>query len=110
MKQRDIYYANLSPTKGQEQRGLRPVVIISGNSMNDHLGVCIACPISSKIKNYASCVQLKKNKSNGLKSDSEIITFQVRTISKQRLGKKIGKISKDELEKVLGGLLYVLKY
>lgn len=110
MKQKDIYLANLSPTKGSEQGGLRPVVVISGDTMNDNLGVCIACPISSKVKKYASCVQLKKNKTNGLKQDSEIITFQVRTVSNKRLGTKIGKISEEELEKVLAGLFLVLKY
>jgi mRNA interferase MazF len=110
MKQKDIYLANLSPIKGQEQGGLRPVVIISGNSMNDNLGIGIACPISSQIKNYASCVQLKKNKTNNLKQDSEIISFQVRTISQKRFIKKIGKITEQELQKVLAGLYYVFKY
>ena len=110
MRQRDIYLANLSPIKGREQGGKRPVVIVSGDTMNKHFGLVIACPISSKIKNFASCVQLKKNRLNGLKQDSEIITFQLRTVSKTRLSNKIGKITERELQKVLAGLLCVLKY
>ena len=53
MKQREIWFANLNPTKGREQRGIRPVVIISDNDMNDHMDICIVCPLTSKIKNYA---------------------------------------------------------
>lgn len=110
MKQKDIYLVNLNPTKGSEQAGIRPIVIISGNSMNENFDVFIICPISSKIKNFTSCVVLKKSKTNGLQQDSEIITFQIRTISKNRLIKKIGEITNEELEQVFAGLNDVLKY
>ena len=110
MKQKDIFLADLNPVKGSEQKGKRPVVVISGNIMNDHLGVAIICPLSSKIKNYKGCVVLKKNKINGLSSDSEIITFQVRTISRERLIKKLGTITADELDTVIHGLNEILYY
>jgi len=110
MKQREIYLINLNPTKGREQRGVRPAVIISGDTMNKNLGLCMVCPISSKIKNYACCVELRKNKINNLDSDSEIITFQSRTVAKDRLIKKIGEITEEELSKIFEGLFKVLKY
>lgn len=110
MRQKDIYIANLDPPEGQEQSGKRPVVIISGNTMNENFGVVIACPISSKIKHFSSCVTLEKNKINNLDLDSEIITFQVRTISKKRLEKKIGEISENELKEIFKGLSEVLIY
>ena len=50
MKQKDIYLANLNPTKGSEQRGIRPVVVISANAMNDNLNVAIVCPLSTSNK------------------------------------------------------------
>jgi mRNA interferase MazF len=78
--------------------------------LNDNLGICIACPVSSRIKNYAGCVVLKKGALNGLDHDSEIITFQVRTISKERLISKLGEIPKSQLEKLKSGLLEVLTY
>ncbi|MFA6991669.1 MAG: type II toxin-antitoxin system PemK/MazF family toxin [Candidatus Gracilibacteria bacterium] len=110
MKQKDIYLVDLNPVKGSEQSGKRPVVVVSGNTMNDNFGVAIVCPISSKIKNYPVCVQLKKNKTNNLKQDSEIITFQIRTISKNRLIKKLGKITDEDLAEVFKGLNTVLNY
>ena|ERR1043165_1723709 len=110
MKQREIWYANLNPAKGREQRGIRPVVIVSGNAMNDHMDICIVCPITSKIKHYAGCLQLKKDKLNGLKEDSEIITFQIRTVAKERLVKKIGEITNEQLRNLKQGLIEVLHY
>jgi mRNA interferase MazF len=110
MRQGDIYMADLNPVFGHEQKGMRPVVIISGNTMNENLGLTIVCPITSKIKKYFSCVALKKNKMNNLRCDSEIITFQIRTISASRLVKRLGKVEPEVLKKVFEGLNMVLKY
>ena len=110
MLQKDIYWANLDPVKGKEQKGKRPVVVISGNTMNKNLGIFIICPISSKIKNYAGAVLLQKNKINKLKENSEIITFQIRTISKERMIKKIGEITDLELKAIFYSLNEVFFY
>ena len=110
MKQKDIYWANLNPTQGREQRGVRPVVILSGNAMNDHLGICIICPLTSKIKHYAGCVVLEKSDLNKLTEDSEVITFQIRTISKDRLTDKIGEITDEQLNRIKLGLSEILTY
>ena len=110
MFQKDIYLVNLDPTKGKEQRGKRPAVIISGNTMNKNLGVFIICPISSKIKNYAGCVKVSKNKTNKLSEDSEIITFQIRAIAKERMIKKIGEITNEQLKEVIYSLNEVFYY
>ena len=110
MKQRDIWLADLNPVKGSEQRGIRPVVIISGNAMNDNLNIAIICPLSSKIKQYAGSIVLQKDEQNGLSDDSEIITFQVRTIAQERLIKKLGQISEKELVNIKMGLNDILTY
>ena len=110
MRQREIWLADLNPVKGSEQRGIRPVVIVSGNTMNDNLEICIVCPLSSRIKNYAGCVVLKPDNLNGLDTDSEIITFQIRTISGHRLLRKLGEINKNQLDEVKKGLNETLKY
>lgn len=110
MKQKEIYIANLDPAKGKEQQGNRPVVIISGNILNNNLGICIICPITSKIKNYPACVIIEKNKMNNLSVKSEIITFQIRTITKDRLISKIGEITDQELQEIFNGLKKILTY
>lgn len=77
--------------------------------MNTYFGVVLCCPISSKRKNYAGFVQLKPSKSNGLNVHSEIITFQVRSLSKKRLGVKLGTITKEEFQRLHEGLWDVLR-
>lgn len=110
MKQREIWYANLNPGKGSEQQGLRPVVIISGNLMNQYLSVVITCPLTTKIKNYKGNVVLEPNETNGLLEQSEIMIFHVRSVSKDRLVKKIGNISEKELSELKLGLNDILRY
>ncbi|MFZ9847809.1 MAG: type II toxin-antitoxin system PemK/MazF family toxin [Flavobacteriales bacterium] len=110
MLQGELWYANLSPTKGSEQAGLRPVVIISGNLLNEYLNIVICCPLTTKIKNYKGDLVLEPNKTNGLKQTSEILTFHIRSISKERLTKKIGKISAGEVKELKKYLNEILEY
>ncbi|CAN5556207.1 type II toxin-antitoxin system PemK/MazF family toxin [soil metagenome] len=110
MKQGDIYFANLNPVKGSEQRGLRPVVIVSGDAMNDNFDVVIIMPLSTKIKRYAGCVLLKKDKLNNLKQDLEVIAFQLRSVSKDRLTRKTGIVTGDQLHDLKRKLFEILTY
>lgn len=110
MKQGEIWYANLNPTKGSEQAGHRPVVIVSGNLLNTYLDIIICCPLTTKIKNYKGNVVLTPTPLNQLDAPSEILTFHIRSLSKNRLEKKVGHISKTQLEEVLKGLNEILRY
>ncbi|MBM2813245.1 MAG: chpA [Ignavibacteria bacterium] len=110
MKQKDIYFADLNPIKGSEQRRIRPVVIISGNAMNDNLEICMACPLSTSLKYYSGSVFIFKDRINNLERDSEVITFQIRSISKERLIQKIGEISNNQLLEIKMKLNEVLSY
>ena len=110
MRQRDIYWASLNLGRGREQQGRRPVVIVSGDALNANLGICIACPISSKIKNYAGCLTLLNNRTNNLPTDSAVLVFQIRALAKERLIKKIGEITISELKKITELLNEILIY
>lgn len=93
MKQAEIWDINFNPTKGSEQKGIRPGVIISGNAMNDHFGLVIVCPLTSKVKNYMGNTVLPADQQTGLTAESEVLTFQIRAIAKNRLISKRGKIT-----------------
>ncbi|MFY0627789.1 MAG: type II toxin-antitoxin system PemK/MazF family toxin [Reichenbachiella sp.] len=110
MKQGEIWELYLNPIKGSEQSGIRPAVILSGNMMNKLLNVVIVCPLTTKIKNYKGNVVLTPDKINGLKEESEILTFHIRSVSKERLQKKIGSIEKDQLKNIKQGLDDILRY
>lgn len=98
------------PVKGSEQGGRRPAVIISGNLMNQYLHVVIVCPLTTSVKNYKGNVVLAPDAANNLHKPSEILTFHVRSVAKDRLKNKIGRISALELAQVKQGLEDLLRY
>ncbi len=110
MKQGEIWFTNLNPSKGSEQAGLRPVVIISGNLLNQHLNVVIVVPLNSKIKKYKGNPVLIPTKTNGLKVESEMLVFHIRSVSKDRMVNKVGNIELNELERSIKTLNEILKY
>ena len=110
MNQGEIWQANLNPYKGSEQGGFRPVVILSGNLLNRHLPVVITAPLTTKIKKYKGNPVLKPSKINGLSNESELLVFHIRSVSKDRLVKKIGNIDTEELEFAIKTLNDLLKY
>ncbi len=110
MKQCEIWFADLKPVKGSEQQGFSPVVIISGNMLNKYLQIVIACPLTSRIKNYKGNIVLEPINQNGLTEKSEILTFHFRSVSKQRLVQKIGTITPEQLSELKQGLDDILRY
>ncbi len=110
MKQCEIWYTDLNPIKGSEQKGFRPVVIISGNLLNKYLQIVIACPLTTKIKGYKGNIILEPNNQNGLLKKSEVMVFHIRSISKERLVKKIGSITSKQLSEIKQGLRDILRY
>ncbi len=110
MKQGEIWYADLNPTKGSEQSGIRPVVIVSGNLLNEHLSIVIIMPLTTKIKRYKGNPILKPVKKNGLTEESEILVFHIRSVTKTRLVRKIGSINDDELNNLKSTLDDILRY
>jgi mRNA interferase MazF len=110
MLTREIWLADLDPSEGFEQSGKRPVLIISGNAMNSRSGLVIICPLTTKIRDYAGNVVIRPDELNGLTSPSEILTFQVRTVSSSRLIRKIGLVPKDVHQLVLKNFIKICTY
>lgn len=110
MIQGEIWNVNLDTVKGSEQSGFRPVVILSGNLMNTYLNVIICCPLTTKIKNYKGNVVLEPDKENNLKKTSEVLIFHIRSISKERFIKRIGKIKNSEVQELKNNLNDILRY
>jgi mRNA interferase MazF len=110
MEQGELWYANLSPVVGSEQAGMRPLLIISGNLLNTYLNVVICCPLTTKVKNYKGNLILNPDNINNLSETSEVLTFHVRSVSKSRLIKKIGSVTKEDLKLVKKCLDEILTY
>lgn len=94
----EIYFCNLDPTQGSEQRGTRPVLVISTNAVNHNLPVSTVLPLSSVkpgAKIYPTEVFLPTSVS-GLPKDSVAMVQQIRTISHRRLANKVSTITDSE--------------
>ncbi|MEQ9466989.1 MAG: type II toxin-antitoxin system PemK/MazF family toxin [Ekhidna sp.] len=110
MRQGEIWYADLNPTKGSEQSGFRPVVIVSGDLLNTHLKTVIICPLTTKVKEYKGNPVLEPNKQNKLSEKSEVLVFHIRSVSKDRLVRKIGTVSKREVNQIQTTVQDILRY
>ena len=101
IKRGELFWVNLNPSKGSEQSGRRPVVILQNNIGNELAPTTIVAPLTTKsfVKEYPTNVNLPKGTAT-LKSDSTILLSQVRTIDKMRLEEKIGVLPSVYVEKV----------
>ena len=93
IKRGDMFYADLSPVVGSEQGGIRPVLIIQNDLGNKYSPTVIAAAITSQTNKtkLPTHIELDEN-TEGLKSNSVILTEQIRTIDKSRLKERIGHI------------------
>lgn len=101
--QKDIVHIALNPTRGKEQRGVRPAVVISGNAFHIS-GLCVICPLTSKLHRFEGDVILKPDSINKLKVESEVLVGHVRSVSLDRISKKIGVIQTAQLESIFQGV------
>lgn len=99
----DLVLVNFNPTKGHEQNGIRPAVVISGNDFHVS-GLCFVFPLTSQIKSYFGGIVLEPNDSNGLSETSEVLVSQIRTIDQRRIVKILGVIEDSELKDLHWGL------
>ena len=94
IKRGDMFYADLSPVIGSEQGGIRPVLVIQNNVGNKDSPTVIVSAITSKLNKSKLPTHIELGSEEyGLKSDSIILTEQIRTIDKSRLKEKIGHIN-----------------
>lgn len=107
LRRGEIYWADLSPTRGREQAGLRPVLIISHDVLNAPSGTVIALAITSK-EQRAGYPLTHRLRSGGLPKDSWVKMSQVRTLSAERLGERIGAVEADELAEMVEGLVELI--
>ncbi|MGK2908170.1 MAG: type II toxin-antitoxin system PemK/MazF family toxin [Desulfuromonadales bacterium] len=98
----EIRWADLNPVKCHEQGGKRPVLILSHDVFNQRSGTVIAMAITSQPQRAGFPLTLEIN-SIKLPKRSWVKISQIRTLSTERIGRKIGFISPEELSDVIAG-------
>ena len=99
----DILWAELDPVVGNEQAGRRPVMVISNNIFNERSGSVIAVAVTSQEPRAPFPLTTVISDSK-LPKRSWAMIGQIRTLSVKRLGRKIGKASRDDLDLIVEGL------
>lgn len=96
-------WAELNPVVGHEQAGQRPVVVLSHDVFNDRSGTVIAVAVSSQEPRAGYPLTLEITTAK-LPKRSWARISQVRTLSVDRLGRKLGRVAPEELERIIEGL------
>jgi mRNA interferase MazF len=103
----EIRWCELEPTRGNEQAGARPVLILSEDVFNERSGTVIAVPLTSG-EPRAGFPLTVESRAAGLPKRSWIKVGQIRTLSTDRIGKRIARSSDEELAHVIEGLNEIL--
>ena len=99
----EIRWADLNPVRGREQAGQRPVLILSQDVFNERSGTVIAAAITSRPQCAGFPLTLELT-AKGLPKRSWVKISQIRTLSVERIGKRILKATPEEIAEVIEGL------
>jgi len=99
----EIYWADLNPTIGHEQAGMRPVLIISNNVFNQRSGTVIALAITSQPQRAGFPLTYELPDSQ-LPKQSWVKISQIRTLSVLRIKEKLSQVRPEELYQIIDGL------
>ena len=92
-----IYWTVLDPVEGAEMKKTRPCVVVSPEEMNQNLETVIVVPMTLSIRNWPSRLSVRLGKQR-----ASIACDQMRSVSRERLGKRIGALPPRDQRQLLG--------
>ncbi len=95
IKQYELVLVNLDPTIGSEMKKTHPCAVISPDEMNKYIQTIVVAPLTSSSKHYPTRVKVYQPKTKGW-----IVLDQIRTVDRTRVVKKLGNLTKSEIEAV----------
>ena len=112
MKRGEVIWAELAPRSGSEQRGRRPVIVLSHDAFNETPGwrSVIVVPLSTsaaQAQRGPTAVPIPKGEA-GLKEDSVALCHQITTLDRAKLGQLLGLLSPTSLTTVERGVVAAL--
>ena len=110
VKRGRIYWADLNPTRGREQAGRRPVLVVSDDAINGQplvVSVVVGTDAANVPKDYPVNVRVKA-KDAGLPSDTVFLCFQLRSMDHSRLADQAGAMPPEKMAAVDRALKLVL--
>ena len=99
----DVRWADLNPVRGRKQSGLRPVVVVSRDVFNERSGTVVAMAVTSQPQRAGFPLTLEVT-SCELPKRSWVKMSQIRTLATERIGRKLGRVSSEELALLIEAL------
>jgi mRNA interferase MazF len=103
----DIYWADLDPIRGREQAGKRPVLVLSRELFNSRSATVIAMAITSQPQQAGFPLTFELP-AKLLPKPSWVKISQIRTLSTERIGTKLGQLPEADVDRLLEGLLDII--
>ena len=106
MKRGEVYIVDFGEGIGTEQRGKRPAIIIQNNMGNKYSASTVVVPLTSKVSKcrLPTHIMIIPNWESSLLWQSVALCEQIRTISKERVGKFFGELSENIMEEIDKGI------
>ena len=103
------WLANLNPTRGSEQAGLRPVLVFQNDAINRFTTTVLAIPLTTNLRRAAlpSCVRVAQSE-GGLESESVLLCHQLRALDTTRLQRKLGIVRPETMVAVERCVLFTM--
>ncbi|MBN2074907.1 MAG: type II toxin-antitoxin system PemK/MazF family toxin [Dehalococcoidales bacterium] len=100
IKRGEIYWVNWNPSRGSEQKGIRPALIIQNDIGNEYSPTTIVSSLTTSIeKQYPFTVKLTP-KESGLPKNSTVNLSTIMTIDKTRLTEKCGELTQSKMSEI----------
>jgi mRNA interferase MazF len=111
LKRGEVWLANLDPTQGSEQAGLRPVIIFQNDIISRFSSTIITIPLTTNQRRASLpiCMVIKQG-DGGLAQDSVALCFQMRVLDKTRLTKLLGQLNAETIARLEEVVLITLGY
>lgn len=95
----DVYLISLDPTRGKEIKKTRPCVVVSPDELNRHLATFIVAPMTTGGHPYPFRIPCRLQRKNGF-----VVLDQLRTVDRDRMVRRLGKVSSATLQTILDSL------
>lgn len=111
LKRGEVWLANLDPTQGSEQAGIRPGIIFQNDIVSQFSTTTIAIPLTTNQRRAALpiCMLIRQG-DDGLSQNSVALCFQIRVLDKARLIRRLGQLSAETIAQLEEVVLVTLGY
>jgi mRNA interferase MazF len=110
-KRGEVWLANLNPTQGSEQAGIRPVIVFQNDIVSQFSTTIVTIPLTTNQRRASLpiCVLIRRG-DGGLTQDSVALCFQMRVLDKIRLIRRLGQLNPQTINQLEEVVLVTLGY